>query len=260
MTNQLKVAFIQPNTVWESPKQNRKNISNKFSEIKENVDLLILPETFSTGFSMKPKDLAESMDGKTVLWMQQIAIEKNIAVTGSLIIEEENKYYNRLLFVFPDGSIQYYNKRHLFSLAGEDKVFTGGDKKLIIEYKDWKICAMICYDLRFPVWSRNTENFDVLIYVANWPKPRIFAWDTLLKARAIENMCYCIGVNRVGEDVNQNEYTGNSAVYDVLGNAISTIKTGKEHLEVVTLDKKHIEYYRNKLNFLLDKDTFNLTM
>ena len=258
MTNQLNIAFIQPNTVWESPKKNRKNIDKKFNELEDDIDLLILPETFTTGFSMKPKDLAESMDGKTVQWMKNLAIENNMAVTGSLIIEEDKVYYNRLLFVFPDGTIQHYDKRHLFSLAGENKAFTAGDKKLIIEYKGWKICPMVCYDLRFPAWSRNTEDYDVLIYVANWPKPRILAWDVLLKARAIENMCYCIGVNRVGQDIDLNEYSGNSAVYDVLGNAISTINTGKEHIEVVTLDKKHIKYYRDKLNFLADKDNFSL--
>lgn len=259
MTNQLKIAFIQPNTVWEKPKQNRTNITQKFTELNEDIDLLILPETFTTGFSMKPNELAESMDGKTVKWMQQLALENNMAVTGSIQIEENNKYYNRLLFIFPSGEFQFYDKRHLFSLAEEDKVFTAGNEKLIIEYKDWKICPMICYDLRFPVWSRNVEEYDVLIYVANWPKPRILAWDVLLKARAIENMCYCVGVNRVGEDIQQNEYSGNSAVYDVLGNPVSTIKSGKEHIEVVTLDKKHIEYYRNKLNFLADRDNFNLT-
>lgn len=258
MTNQLKVALLQTNTIWEKRKQNRERLSQKIDEIHQDFQLLVLTETFTTGFSMKPEGLAEAMDGKTVQWMQSIAFEKQCAVTGSLIIEESGNYYNRLLFVHPDKTIEYYNKRHLFSLAGEDKVFVAGKEKLIVDYLGWKICPMVCYDLRFPVWSRNTENIDVLLYVANWPKPRILAWDTLLKARAIENMCYSIGVNRIGEDPEQNEYTGNSAVYDVLGNPISNIKPNREQTEIVTLDKNHITYYRNKLGFLNDKDDFSL--
>lgn len=258
MTNQLKVALLQTNTVWEKRKQNRKRLTQKIDEIQQDFQLLVLSETFTTGFSMTPEGLAESMDGKTVHWMQEIATQKQSAVTGSLIIEENGNFYNRLLFVFPDGTLEHYDKRHLFSLAGEDKVFTAGKEKLIIDYLGWKICPLVCYDLRFPVWSRNTEDIDLLLYVANWPKPRILAWDVLLKARAIENMCYSIGVNRIGEDPEQNEYTGNSAVYDVLGNAVSNIKPNREALEIVTLDKSHITYYRNKLSFLEDRDHFSL--
>ena len=258
MPDQLKVALVQSNTVWEKRKQNRERLSLKIDEIQQSYDLIVLPETFTTGFSMKPDGLAETMEGKTVQWMREVASGKGCAITGSLIIEEKGKYYNRLLFVHPNGNIQHYDKRHLFSLAGEDKVFTKGSEKLIIDYLDWKICPLICYDLRFPVWARNTEDIDALIYVANWPKPRILAWDTLLKARAIENLCYCIGVNRVGEDPEQNEYVGNSAIYDVLGNPVSNIKPNREQTEVVTLDKSHISFYRNKLSFLKDKDDFNL--
>ena len=260
MQDQLKVALIQPNTVWEKRKQNRENLAQKINEIQQEFQLLVLPETFNTGFSMKTEGIAETMDGKTVQWMQSIAIEKQSAVVGSLIIEENKKYYNRLLFVYPSGEIKYYNKRHLFSLSGEDKVFTKGNEKLIVDYLGWKICPFICYDLRFPVWSRSSEDVDLLIYVANWPKPRILAWDVLLKARAIENLCYCIGVNRVGEDLDQNEFTGNSAAYDVLGNSVSNIKPSREQVEVVSLDKSHISYYRNKLRFLEDRDKFNLIM
>ena len=260
MNTQLKIALIQSNTVWENPQENSKRYSQKINEIQGDYNLLILPETFTTGFSMKPEKLAETMNGETVQWMQEIALEKQSAITGSVIIEEDGKFYNRLIFVYPNGKLQYYDKRHLFSLAGEDKVFTAGKEKLIIDYLDWKLCPLICYDLRFPVWARNTEEIDALIYVANWPKPRILAWDTLLKARAIENLCYCIGVNRIGEDPEQNEYTGNTAAYDVLGNAISKIKPNREQTEVVTLEKNHIAYYRNKLSFLEDKDNFSLTI
>jgi predicted amidohydrolase len=258
MQEQLKIALIQSDLTWENPKENRKNFKEKIENLPEEIDLIILPEMFSTGFTMNAKDVAEPMDGKTVEWMKKRAAKTNAAIVGSLIISENEKFYNRLLFVEPSGDINYYDKRHKFTLAGEDKVFSAGTKKVIIDYKGWKICPLICYDLRFPVWARNTENYDVLIYVANWPKPRILAWDTLLKARAIENMCYCVGVNRVGIDEAQNEYSGNSAVYDVLGNAISSIKPNKEHVEVVTLERNHIAFYRNKLKFLEDKDTFTL--
>ncbi|PKQ44895.1 amidohydrolase [Confluentibacter flavum] len=258
MEDKLKVAIIQSNLVWENPKQNRENFSEKIETIHDIIDVIVLPEMFATGFTMNASGVAENMDGKTVEWMQKIASETNAAIIGSLIISEDNKYYNRLLFVEPSGTITYYDKRHTFTLAGENKVYASGTKKLIIDYKGWKICPLICYDLRFPVWARNTENYDALIYVANWPKPRILAWDTLLKARAIENMSYCIGVNRVGEDKDYNEYCGHSAVYDVLGNNITPIKPNKEHIEVVTLERSHINFYRNKLRFLDDRDMFTV--
>jgi predicted amidohydrolase len=213
---------------------------------------------FTTGFTMNAEKVAEPMDGKTVLWMKKQALKKNAAIVGSIVIKEGHSYFNRLLFVEPTGNIQTYDKRHTFTLAGEDKIYKAGTNRTIIDFKGWKICPLICYDLRFPVWARNTEDYDVLLYVANWPKPRILAWDTLLKARAIENMCYCIGVNRIGIDEGQNEYSGNTAVYDVLGNEITTIKPNREQTEVVLLEKKHIAFYRNKLKFLNDKDAFNL--
>ena len=256
--DKLKVAFIQSDLAWENPKQNRINFSQKIDSIKESVDLIILPEMFSTGFTMNPESVAETMQGDTVKWMQELATKKQVAITGSVIISEDDKYYNRLLFVDPSGEFETYDKRHTFTLAGEDKVYTAGTEKLIVNYKGWKICPLICYDLRFPVWARNSENYDVLLYVANWPKPRINAWDILLKARAIENMCYCIGVNRVGLDSNNYEYSGNSAVYDVLGEKISNITSNKEETDIVVLDKNHIKTNREKLQFLNDRDKFNL--
>ena len=256
--DKLKVAFIQSDLAWENPKQNRINFSQKIDSIKESVDLIILPEMFSTGFTMNPESVAETMQGDTVKWMQELATKKQVAITGSVIISEDDKYYNRLLFVDPSGEFETYDKRHTFTLAGEDKVYTAGTDKLIVNYKGWKICPLICYDLRFPVWARNTENYDVLLYVANWPKPRINAWDILLKARAIENMCYCIGVNRVGLDSNNYEYSGNSAVYDVLGEKISNITSNKEETDIVVLYKNHIKTNREKLQFLNDRDKFNL--
>jgi predicted amidohydrolase len=258
MQDQLKVALIQSVLVWEDPEENRKNFEEKINEISKQIDLIVLPEMFTTGFTMNASEFAETMNGKSVKWMQKIAIEKNTAITGSLIIQDTKKFYNRLVFVHPDGTIETYDKRHAFTLAEEHKVYTTGTKKLIVNYKGWKICPLICYDLRFPVWARNVENYDLLLYVANWPKPRIMAWDTLLKARAIENMCYSIGVNRVGTDAMEHEYCGHSSVYDILGSNITPIRPNKEHTEIVTLERNHINFYRNKLKFLDDKDQFSL--
>ena len=258
MQEQLKVAIVQSDLVWENSEQNRVNFYNKIESISEKIDLIVLPEMFTTGFTMNPEKVAETMQGKTVSWMVKLAATKNIAITGSLVIRENSNYYNRLFFVFPDGTIEYYDKRHTFTLAGEDRVYTAGKNKLIINYKGWSICPLICYDLRFPVWARNVEDYDLLLYVANWPKKRIAAWDTLLKARAIENMCYTIGVNRIGFDDNKYEYTGHSACYDVLGEKISSIKPNEETIEIITLKKEMVTKLREKLQFLNDRDSFTI--
>ena len=254
----LKVATVQTNLIWQNATQNRILLLEKINRINKEVDLIILPEMFTTGFSMKPQRIAETMQGKTVKWMRKLASEKQVAIAGSIIILEENNYYNRFLFVHPSGEINQYDKRHLFTLAGEHKVYVSGKEKLIVNYKGWKICPLVCYDLRFPVWARNIEDYDVLIYVANWPKPRIKAWDTLLKARAIENMCYSIGVNRVGVDANNLEYSGHSAIYDCLGEKQTNIKQNQEEIAIVSLNKKEMNEVRSKLNFLADKDSFKL--
>ena len=256
MQKHLTIALVQTDLVWENPNQNKINISKKIGAISEKIDLIILPEMFTTGFTMNPFEFAETMDGGVILWLKSVAKTKNTAITGSLIIKENGKYYNRLIFVFPSGEVQTYDKRHTFTFAGEDKVFTAGNNKLIIDYKGWKICPLICYDLRFPVWARNVENYDVLLYVANWPKPRINAWNTLLKARAIENMCYCAGVNRVGVDSRGNTYTGNSSVYDSLGEKISTLKPDIEATEIVVLNKESLLKTRGTFQFLHDRDDF----
>ncbi len=259
MEDTLKIAVVQSNLVWENPIQNRMDFTKKIEGISETVDLVILPEMFSSGFTMNVEAVAETMEGESVRMMKGLAAKKQAAIVGSLIISEKGNFYNRLLYVKPNGDMDVYDKRHSFSLAGEDKVFTSGTKKVVVDYKGWRICPLICYDLRFPVWARNTENYDVLLYVANWPKPRISAWDALLKARAIENMSYCVGVNRVGLDAKNYEYPGHSTVYDVLGERLSTIKANREQIEIVTLRKSHIEKNRRHLGFLNDKDTFNLT-
>lgn len=256
MKNKLHIACIQSDILWENINGNIQKYSELTSTISKQTDLIILPEMFSTGFSMNPQNCAETMNGLSVSWMKTIAFKRNVAIMGSLAIKEDGNYYNRLIIVLPNGELSYYDKRHLFTLVGEHKVYTSGKEKLIIEYLGWKICPMICYDLRFPIWSRNTENYDVLVYMANWPKLRIDAWDTLLKARAIENMSYCIGVNRVGVDANNYEYVGNSQVFDSLGNLIANTTEGKECIFEITLDKSEQESIRNKFQFLNDRDSF----
>lgn len=251
----MKVALVQSSLDWENPTENRSHLAQKITGFMEDVDLIVLPEMFSSGFTMDPKAVAETMQGETISWLQHLAKAKNCAITGSLVIEENGNYYNRLVFVFPNGDIQAYDKRHLFTLAGEDKVYTAGTKKLIVEYKGFKICPLICYDLRFPVFARNVENYDLLIYVANWPKPRVNAWDILLKARAVENMCYTIGVNRIGTDANNHEYVGHSQAVDFLGNYLVEPKQN-EGVFIVELDKEKLLETRSKLSFLDDKDTF----
>lgn len=258
MTEELKIALIQTTLEWENPEGNRKHFQKKIESIQESVDLIILPEMFTTGFTMNAAPLAESMNGKTVFWMKQMAQLKNAAITGSIIIEENHNYYNRLLFITSEGEIQTYDKRHLFTLANEQDTYTAGSEKLIIKYKGWRLCPMICYDLRFPVWARNVEDYDLLLFVANWPQARIKAWDVLLQARAIENMAYCVGVNRIGADGKGFEYVGHSSVYDGLGNSLinDDLENGTNFL--VTLSKTHLWEIRRKLRFLEDKDFFKL--
>ena len=260
MTDKLHVVGIQANLIWENPTKNIASFEDKLKHLPENTDLVVLPEMFTSGFTMHPEKVAEKMNGNTISWMQKIAIEKQIAITGSLVIEENNNYYNRLVFAHPSGEIETYNKRHSFTLAGEDKVYTSGTKKLIITYRGWKICPLICYDLRFPVWARNTDNYDLLIFMANWPAKRITAWDTLLKARSIENMCYTIGVNRIGLDANNYEYSGNSLIIDFLGEEISSLPKNEVGFVSAILNKKSQDLVKEKLGFLNDKDAFTIDL
>jgi predicted amidohydrolase len=252
----MNITTIQTNIIWEDKDSNLKNYQSKIDNIES--DLIILPEMFTTGFTMDPKPHAETMDGKTVQWMKQNASEKDLAICGSIIIEEEGKYFNRFIWVNPDGSIYHYDKKHLFPFAGEDEHYAPGNSKLIIEYKDWKICPLICYDLRFPVWSRNVEDYDVLIYVANWPSKRKLAWRSLLVARAIENQCYVIGVNRVGEDGNNLSYNGDTSLINALGETLY-INSQSEDVFTTTLSKLELNKVRTQLPFLKDKDNFNFS-
>ncbi|WP_299531107.1 amidohydrolase [Ulvibacterium sp.] len=256
MAKELTITLVQSPLFWENPERNREMFSKKLDAISNEVDLIILPEMFTTAFTMQPKNIKEEEGIKTVKWMQRQAAKKNAALVGSMVFQEDGRYFNRLHFVEPDGGFHTYDKRHTFTLAGEDKVYNAGEKKVLVEYKGFRFYPLICYDLRFPVWSRNTENYDALLYVANWPKPRITAWDTLLRARAIENMAYCIGVNRIGQDDTGHAYVGHSAVYDCLGNQL--VFSDKETVLHTTLRKEHIETTRNKLKFLDDRDHFIL--
>lgn len=254
----LSVTIIQADLYWENAELNREMFSKKINELSLSTDLVILPEMFTTGFSMNAENLAEATNGSSLTWLQQQAEKFEVALTGSVIITENNNYYNRLFFVFPDGSFKTYDKKHLFTLADEQKTYSAGKERLLVEYKGWKICPLICYDLRFPVWSRNTEDFDLLLYVANWPKKRTHAWDALLKARAIENMCYVAGVNRIGFDGNSHEYSGHSAVYEMLGKQISTLNHEIVFSETIQLSKQKLNEIRKRFAFLNDRDEFTL--
>lgn len=265
MKNELNVVGIQADLFWENPTKNIAFFEYEISSLPTNTDLVVLPEMFTSGFTLNPKNVAEKMDGNTVSWMQEMAIKYNIAICGSLVISEpldcdldNKKFYNRMVFVHPSKKIETYTKRHSFTLAGEDQVYTSGSEKLIINYKGWKICPLICYDLRFPVWARNTENYDLLIFMANWPVKRIKAWDTLLKARAIENISYVIGANRTGKDIKNYEYPGNSLIIDFLGEEISNLKNNEVGIIKATLTKTTQDTIRKKLGFLNDKDSFKI--
>ena len=253
----MQVILIQAPLIWENPKANRNYFGAKINEITSAVDLIVLPEMFTSGFTMHPENVAESMQGETVTWLKALAKAKKSAVTGSIVIKENNNFYNRMLFVFPSGEIQFYDKKHLFTLAGEDKVYTSGMQKVVVNYLGWKICLQVCYDLRFPAFSRNSEDYDLLIYVASWPKIRTNAWDTLLKARAIENMSYVIGVNRIGADANGHEYIGHSQAVDFLGDYVLEPEESESSFLVVLNKEKMLEI-RQKLGFLIDRDSFEI--
>lgn len=258
MSEKLNVAILQVNLKWEDARENRSLFTREINALEGDIDLIILPEMFTTGFSMNARLLAEEIDGPTLHWMQEMARQAQAAITGSVIIKDKDNFYNRLFFVFPDGSYKKYDKRHTFTLAGEDKTYAAGTERLIVEYEGWKICPLICYDLRFPVWARNTVDYDLLIYVANWPKKRIAAWDALLKARAIENMSYCIGVNRVGIDGDGYEYNGHSGVYDMLGENLLEPEPEVPFARIISLDMQQLKKVREQLKFLQDRDDFTL--
>lgn len=251
----LTIALLQQELVWESPEENREAFSKKLDQLQNKPDLVILPEMFTTGFSMEPERLAEPMTGPTLEWMKARAEELDAVLTGSLIIREDGEYFNRLIWMPPDGQCRYYDKRHLFTLAGEDLHYSAGKEQLIVELNGWKILPLICYDLRFPVWSRNTRDYDLLIYIANWPSPRRTHWKALLPARAIENQSYVVGLNRIGKDGNGHPYAGDSMVVDFSGEILYQA-SGVEDVFVVRLKRELQENFRKRFAFLADRDSF----
>lgn len=268
----LSITTIQTDLYWEDKEANLRMLEEKINNVREKMEVVVLPEMFTTGFSMNPERLAEKMDGSTVAWMKKIAAAKNIILTGSVIIEDEGNYYNRLLWILPNGQGGYYDKRHRFAYAGEDEHYAAGNKRFIASVKGWKINLQVCYDLRFPVWSRQSMHshlpeedgkgpleaeYDLLIYVANWPARRILAWKTLLAARAIENQSYVIGVNRTGTDGHDIYYSGESMIVDPMGEVLYT-KEHEEDIFTISLQKQKLDEVRTKLPFLKDADRFHI--
>lgn len=268
----LNITIIQTKLHWEDKQSNLRMLEEKLNSVRDKMEVVVLPEMFSTGFSMNPESLAETMAGPTVEWMKTIAAAKKIILTGSVIIEEEGKYYNRLIWMQPNGEYGYYDKRHLFAYAGEHDHYAAGKKRLIASVKGWKINLLVCYDLRFPLWSRHSApahlpgndgqgalepEYDVLVYVANWPERRVHAWKTLLQARAIENQCYVIGVNRTGTDGNNIYYSGESMVVNGMGEVLYT-RRDDEDIFTISLEQSSLQEIRNKFPFLKDADRFFL--
>lgn len=257
----LTFTIIQTNLFWEDKIANLKMLTQKIESITSKTNVVVLPEMFNTGFSMQPHLFAETIDGTCVKWMKEMAAKHKIIITGSVMIKEDQHFYNQLIWMQPNGSFGTYNKRHCFAFANEDQHFKAGNKKLIAQANNFKINLQICYDLRFPVWSRQNDKnnlYDVLIYVANWPQKRNNAWKSLLVARAIENQCYVIGVNRVGFDGNNIEHSGDSMVVNALGE-VQYHKAFEEDIYTFTIYKKDIEDIRNQFPFWKDADEFNVS-
>jgi omega-amidase len=257
MTANLRVTLIQADLAWQDPATNRRNLAAHFRGLAGHTDLIVLPEMFTTGFSMAAASLAETMAGATVGWLREEAAAIGCAITGSLIVEEGGQHYNRLVWATPDGSLAHYDKRHLFRMAREQEHYSSGDRRLVVELKGWRLCPLVCYDLRFPVWSRSRGDYDVLLYVANWPSRRRCAWSALLRARAIENVCYVVGVNRVGRDGNGASYSGDSVALDFLGQVLGGDRDG-DFVETVVLDRESLATFRRDFPVHLDADDFEL--
>ncbi len=255
----LNITLIQTHLHWQDVDLNLKHFTNLISEISV-TDLIVLPEMFTTGFTMQPDLNAEEPGGKGLQWMQQIAQQKKCAITGSIAVKENNQYYNRLYFVFPDGTYQQYNKRHLFRMGNEHQHYIAGNEKIIVNYLGWKICPLVCYDLRFPVWSRNTQQntYDLLLYVANWPEVRTYPWQQLLIARAIENQSYVVGVNRTGLDGNNINHSGDSLVLSPKGEVLSNFTSNNAKCENVSLNYSSLIEFRKQFPAMLDADEFTI--
>lgn len=251
----LRVALIQTPLYWEDPALNRQMLTWKIRDLAGETDLIVLPEMFTSGFTMNPGPVAEAPDGPTTEWLLACSRETGAAITGSLVISQDGHYWNRLLWAQPDGTLQHYDKRHRFGLAGEDRHYAAGTSRLLVHWKGWTICPLICYDLRFPVWSRNRGEYDLLLYVANWPEPRRQHWRQLLLARAIENQACVLGVNRVGQDDNGHTYAGDSTIIRYDGETLQQAAWTEAVLQA-TLDRHALLQYRERLPFLADSDAF----
>ena len=257
MKQNLNLSLVQSNLFWEDINKNLSHFEELISKISE-TDIILLPEMFNTAFCPNSNHLAEKMDGITISWMKEISKQKNCSISGTLMIKEKKNIFNRLVWISARGEIHTYDKHHLFSLIKEETHISKGKGRLIVEEQGWKICPLICYDLRFPVFSRNNVDYDVLIYLANWPIKRIDAWDTLLKARSIENQCYTIGVNRVGEDGNDFLFNGHSKVLDLFGKELLSATENKEEVLQISLSLDDLKLKRRQINFLQDRDDFSL--
>jgi predicted amidohydrolase len=257
MNSHLRVTLVQSEIAWEAPAANRHRLAEHFRGLAGHTDLIVLPEMFSTGFSMDAGALAESMNGPTVGWMREEAAAMGCVITGSLVVSDQGRHFNRLVWARPDGSLTHYDKRHLFRMADEHTHYAAGGSRLTVELKGWRVCPLICYDLRFPVWSRSRGDYDLLLYVANWPARRARAWAALLRARAIENLCYVVGVNRIGRDGNAVSYAGDSVALDFLGKPISS-EGGGDRVETAVLDMESLRAYRESFPADLDADAFEI--
>jgi predicted amidohydrolase len=251
------VTLVQTDLAWQDPAANRRRLAAHFRGLVGHTDLVVLPEMFSTGFSMEAAGLAEDMNGPTIGWLREEAAALGCVITGSVIVREEGRCYNRLVWARPDGTLDHYDKRHLFRIASEQDHYAAGERRLVVALKGWRVCPMICYDLRFPVWSRNRGDYDLLLYVANWPLRRAHAWSTLLRARAIENLSYVAGVNRIGRDGNGATYAGDSVALDFLGQPLSS-EGGGDRVETAVLDLESLQAYRQSFPAHLDADRFEL--
>ncbi len=254
----MKVSILQSELYWEDRDKNLEMFTEKINSVRNKTNLIVLPEMFTTGFSMNPERLAEEMNGKTFHWMKEQAASANALLTGSIIVKEGDRHYNRLISMYPDGTHYYYDKRHLFRMGEENKHYTAGKEKLILHYMDWRIRPLICYDLRFPVWSRNRDDYDMLIYIANWPETRRQVWRNLLIARSLENQVYVIGVNRIGKDGPGLTYSGDSMVIDPKGNIISHTEPHTESVETVELSLQSLNEFRKKFPVGKDADDFEI--
>ncbi len=253
----LSITLIQTNLIWQKASANCEHIGQLLQKQQPETDLIVLPEMFNSGFTLEASKVAEKMEGDTVCWMKLLASQHRAAVTGSLVIRDNEQYFNRMIIAYPDGQLYWYDKKHLFRMANEQQRYSAGKQRVIINWRGWNIALYVCYDLRFPVWCRNQNDTDLMLFVASWPGARAFPWKTLLQARAMENLCYVCGVNRIGIDANNIMYQGDSSVLDMAGNAICQLENA-DTIETVTLSANKLKRFRKKFPAHLDADKFTV--